>query len=135
MTRQVPRGIKNNNPGNIWRTDIDWLGELEGGDPNFETFDTPEHGIRALGKVLQSYQRKYRIRTVRACINRYAPSATNDTVAYIEDVCQRTGFTPGQRINFQDSTTLQAMVKAIIWHENGQQPYADAVITHALGER
>jgi len=128
----IPRGIRDNNPGNIWRTDIDWLGELQGGDPNFETFDTPEHGIRALGKVLQSYQVRHLIRSVRAAIERYAPEPSNNTAAYVQDVCARTGFAPDQRINFFDPETLEKVVKAIIWHENGEQPYAEAVIKRAL---
>lgn len=128
----TPRGIRNNNPGNIRRTDINWRGELVGGDPAFETFDTPEHGIRALAKVLQSYQRKYKINTIRKAIARYAPTSENDTEAYVTSVSKHSGVDADARIDFHDLQYLLPIVKAIILHENGRQPYSTALIRRAL---
>lgn len=50
-------GLRNNNPGNIEAGSNPWEGQT-GSDGRFATFATPEHGIRALGKNLLSYQRQ-----------------------------------------------------------------------------
>lgn len=56
----TPRGIRNNNPGNIdFNSRNNWQGQLgveTGG--RFAIFDTPENGIRALGKLLINYRGK-----------------------------------------------------------------------------
>ncbi len=52
------RGLRNNNPGNIEASKSNpWEGQI-GSDGRFATFATPEHGIRALGKNMLSYQRQ-----------------------------------------------------------------------------
>lgn len=51
------RGIRNNNPGNLeYSKSNPWVGQ-NGDDGRFAKFETPEHGIRALGRNLMSYQR------------------------------------------------------------------------------
>ncbi|HFX8036006.1 TPA: hypothetical protein ACIF5E_004931, partial [Escherichia coli] len=43
------RGIRNNNPGNLEYSKTNpWVGQT-GDDGRFAKFETPEHGIRALG--------------------------------------------------------------------------------------
>ena len=129
----TPKGIRLNNPGNIRKGAEPWIGQIiPGVDPDFCQFAKPEQGIRALGRILQTYQNKHKIRTLRAAIIRWAPGNENDTDAYIADVCERSGFGPDAIISFNDLTTLAAVVKAIIWHENGQQPYADDLIMKSL---
>src|SRR3569832_2780970 len=83
------RGLRNNNPGNIRKTATDWRGEVVGSDSAFETFATPEAGIRALAVLLRNYQRKYGLRTVRAIITRYAPPSENNTESYVSAVAGR----------------------------------------------
>ncbi|MBN5203088.1 hypothetical protein JY494_26615, partial [Serratia marcescens] len=66
------RGLRNNNPGNIEASDKNpWEGQT-GSDGRFAKFETPEHGIRALGKNLLSYQRQG-YDTVSEIVNRWAP--------------------------------------------------------------
>jgi hypothetical protein len=132
MLDKTPRGIRNNNPGNIRRTDITWRGELVGGDPDFEIFDTPEHGIAAVGTLLRAYQDRHKICTIRQAITRYAPDSENDTLAYVTTVCKRTGIAPDAKIDFHDRALLVPIVKAIIWHENGIMPYTDAQFSAAF---
>lgn len=117
------RGIRNNNPGNLEFSDSNpWVGQA-GSDGRFAKFETPEHGIRALGRNLLSYQ-KQGIDTVNDIINRWAPPEDkNDTAAYIRAVCAQLGVEPGQQINASDPDTLKALCAAIIHHENGDQPY------------
>lgn len=117
------RGIRNNNPGNLEYSDSNpWVGQT-GSDGRFAKFETPEHGIRALGRNLISYQ-KQGIDTVNDIINRWAPPEdNNDTASYIKAVCAQLGVEPNQPVNASDPDTLKALCAAIIHHENGEQPY------------
>jgi hypothetical protein len=120
----LPRGIRNNNPGNIRRSAIPWEGKVEGTDTAFETFATPEHGMRALEKNLTTYQTKHGLDTPRKIIGRWAPPTENDTGAYVNAVAQALGVGPDDPINVQDPAVMQRLRDAIIQHENGQNPYA-----------
>lgn len=119
-----PRGVRNNNPGNLEASSSNpWVGQT-GSDGRFAKFETPEHGIRALGRNLISYQRQG-IDTVSDIINRWAPpSDNNDTTAYIKAVCAQLGVTADQPLDASNPDTLQALCAAIIKHENGSQPYS-----------
>jgi len=119
------RGIRNNNPGNLeYSKSNPWSGQT-GDDGRFAKFETPEHGIRALGRNLLSYQRQG-IDTVNDIINRWAPPEdNNNTSAYIEAVCAQLGVTPDQPLDASNPDTLKALCAAIIHHENGSQPYSD----------
>lgn len=123
------RGIRNNNPGNLeFSNSNPWQGQA-GSDGRFAKFETPEHGIRALGRNLLSYQRQG-IDTVSDIINRWAPPEdNNDTGAYIQAVCAQLGVGPDQQINASDPQTLNALCAAIIKHENGNQPYSSDQIS------
>lgn len=132
----MTRGERNNNPGNIREGYSDktaWKGErATDDDPEFEEFETPEDGIRALGKVLLYYQRKYGIRTIRGIINRWAPSNENDTENYIQSVCLMVGVDSREAIDLTDRRMLREIVVAIIHHENGRVNYADDVIEEGV---
>ncbi len=119
-----PRGVRNNNPGNLEASSSNpWIGQT-GSDGRFAKFETPEHGIRALGRNLISYQRQG-IDTVGEIINRWAPpSDNNDTAAYIKAVSAQLGVTANQPLDASNPDTLQALCAAIIKHENGTQPYS-----------
>ncbi|KTJ26611.1 hypothetical protein ASU86_06580 [Enterobacter hormaechei subsp. steigerwaltii] len=119
------RGIRNNNPGNLEYSKTNpWVGQT-GDDGRFAKFETPEHGIRALGRNLLSYQRQG-IDTVSDIINRWAPpSDNNNTDAYIQAVCAQLGVTADQQLDASNPDTLKALCAAIIKHENGSQPYSD----------
>lgn len=123
------RGIRNNNPGNLEYSKTNpWVGQT-GDDGRFAKFETPEHGIRALGRNLLSYQRQG-IDTVSDIINRWAPpSDNNNTDAYIKAVCAKLGVTADQQLDASNPDTLKALCAAIIQHENGSQPYSDQQLT------
>lgn len=118
-----PRGIRNNNPGNIEWGDP-WQGlRAEKTDARFAQFQTPAFGIRALARTLITYQDKHGIRTVSAAINRWAPPSENDTGAYVHQVQKAVG---GEHVDMHDYQYLRPMVEAIIRHENGRGPVANA---------
>ncbi len=123
------RGIRNNNPGNLEASNSNpWQGQT-GSDGRFAKFETPEHGIRALGRNLLSYQRQG-IDTVNDIITRWAPPEdNNDTAAYIKSVCAKLGVSADQQINASDPDTLNALCAAIITHENGNLPYSKEQIS------
>lgn len=129
---RIPRGIRMNNPGNIKELPGDktrWKGErATDDDPVFEEFGRPEDGIRALAKVLLTYQRKHGLSTVRALIARWAPPAENDTDSYVGAVAARMGIGPDGPVMLTDRAMLVLLVEAIIRHENGIQPYGSDVI-------
>jgi len=125
-----PRGIRNNNPGNIRHGDR-WRGiAAEQPDRSFITFDSPEYGIRAMGKLLVNYERLYGINTVAGLIDRWAPPIENNTQAYINSVAHSLGVSPNEPINVKES--LVGLVPAIIKHENGMQPYSEDIINNGL---
>ncbi|SHJ72123.1 structural protein (plasmid) [Halodesulfovibrio aestuarii] len=121
-----PRGLRNNNPGNI-RKGTQWNGlATEQTDPSFCTFVDPQHGIRAMGKILLTYERKYELNTVAGIIDRWAPPVENDTNAYAGHVAERLGVDPDEAINVADH--LEELVSSITLHENGVNPYDPEVI-------
>ena len=130
---KLSRGIRNNNPGNLRRTDDPWQGLAETQtDTDFFVFQSPIYGIRALARTLIKYQDKHGLRTIRQIIGRWAPNAENDTVAYIKAVSDETGFAPDVVLDMHKYEHLKALVAAIIKHENGQQPYTGAQVDKAL---
>lgn len=119
------RGLRNNNPGNIEANDANpWEGQT-GSDGRFATFETAEHGIRALGKNLLSYQRQG-IDTVTDVVNRWAPAADgNNTDSYIKALCSALGVGANDQLDMTNPRTLAALCAGIVNHENGNQPYSE----------
>lgn len=133
QTGRTPRGIRNHNPGNIRRSSDPWQGLAERqGDVEFFTFKSPVYGIRALARTLITYQDKHGLRTIRQIIGRWAPPVENNTNAYVRVVAVATDLDADQMLDLHDFNYLFPLTKAIIKHENGQQPYTDAQITKAL---
>lgn len=137
-----PRGIRNNNPGNIRRDRTPWQGlAAEQTDPEFFTFETPEWGIRAMCRVLITYADKHRITRLPTAIRRWAPPQgkaqdgreyTQDTDAYTAHVARRTGLPTDSAIDLTSYDVLSRLVPAMILHECGQQPYSKRVIDRGL---
>ena len=127
------RGLRNNNPGNIRKSATKWQGMADDQpDPAFITFTTAQFGIRAMARILINYQDVHDINTVRGVVARWAPPVENDTGSYVDSVCQRTGFDADQQLNMQSYDDLMPLVCAIILHENGKQPYPQAIIDEGL---
>lgn len=131
MPANAPRGIRNNNPGNIQKG-AGFQGEVEGNDPRFATFATPEDGIRAIGMNLLTYQRQHGLDTVQGILNRWAPPSENDTGAYVGQVARALGVEPNQQLDLSDPATLTGLTAAIIRHENAMQPYNAAQLEAAV---
>lgn len=129
---KLPRGVRNNNPGNIVAGTTRWDGEIEGADPRYASFASPEAGIRALGRNLLSYQAQG-VDTVQGIVTRWAPATENpDVQSYVENVAKKLGVNPTEPLNLKDRKVLTTLATAIIEQENGKQPYADGTIAAGL---
>lgn len=128
MAQQKPRGIRNNNPGNIeWGSP--WQGlvpRAKATDQRFCQFVDPASGIRALAVVLLTYYDKRlardgsKIDSVREIIERWAPPFENNTSAYAKQVAAVINVDPNsETLNLHDYATLRGIVEGIIRHENG----------------
>lgn len=126
------RGIRLNNPGNIRHSHIVFQGQSRSQpDDAFVSFDGPEWGLRAIAKILLSYEHEG-FTTARAIVNRWAPPSENDTKAYLDDFCQRAGVLPDAPLNLTDPQLMLHAVEAIVQHENGSQPYPACTVIKAL---
>lgn len=133
----TPRGVRNNNPGNIDRSGTPWQGEDRSDaarrqEPRFCVFFSPEAGFRALAKVLLTYRRRYGLDTVSSIIARWAPPRENDTGAYVREVSRAVGVGTNERLAMDDAQVLFGLAKAIARHENGGHFWADDVIRRGV---
>jgi hypothetical protein len=130
-----PRGIRNNNPGNIdYRASSDpWLGlDSPPSDGRFCRFTDPVYGLRAILKVLMTYQRRYGLKTVRQLISRWAPPGENDTESYVQDVASYAGVGPDDEVDVTSRVMALALLSRITHHENGVQPYPVELLDRAV---
>ncbi len=126
------RGWRNNNPGNIRHGD-DWLGlRIIQDDTDFCQFISPEYGIRAMARILRHYYTKHKLKTLRDIVNRWAPPCENDTDAYVRTVSRRMGLAEQQRLPMGIDHLLNPLIKALIHHELGCQPYSDWLIDRGI---
>lgn len=130
ISSMMPRGIRNNNPGNIDRTGVPWQGMApdQSTDSRFIVFAAPEWGIRAIARVLRSYAARGLV-TIQQVISTWAPPKENNTQAYIAFVSQEVGLPANAPIGPQH---MPAIIAAIIKHENGQQPYPPELIAKGI---
>ncbi|WP_281638417.1 hypothetical protein [Flavobacterium marginilacus] len=130
------RGLRNNNPGNLIRTSITWLGKVpftQSEDPKFEQFTTLSYGLRAMLKDLINDINKGK-NTVQLLIREYAPPIENDTNAYINSVSKTLGYKPTQKITSINANFMLRLVRAILKVELGQSniEVADSDILEAI---
>jgi hypothetical protein len=126
----IPRGIRNNNPGNIRRTSDQWVGlKQPQTDTEFFQFTEALYGIRAIARILDNYGRRG-IVTVANIIQTWAPSTENKTDTYIDYIAKKTGLGP-QRVVTRSQ--YPELIAAMISFENGINPYSRAKIIEGIG--
>lgn len=127
----LPRGIRNNNPLNIrYSKANNWQGQT-GTDGEYAIFDTPTNGIRAAAKLLNNYYIKYNLQTVAGIINKWSPPIENNTQSYIKAVANKLNVNANETLLWP--TYANALIKAMIHHENGIQPYTDSQVNEGIG--
>lgn len=124
----APRGLRNNNPGNIKisaasRNDP-WVGQLPADqqrDGTFLQFTEMQYGIRAIVRCLRSY-RSRGIDTIAAMAHTWAPSVDNNSPGlYAQTVLQYCRVSSvDASIDFTDADSAFDVVRGIIVAENGR---------------
>lgn len=140
-----PRGLRNNNPGNIRVGNSAWNGKIplinntdyHGSVTNvvkaFEQFTELRYGLRALMKIIYNYYHRHGLTTVTDIITRYAPHFENNTMSYINIVSNMVGLAPYELFELTKEKLI-LIAKAIVYVENGNdfddyvtdKDYADA---------
>jgi hypothetical protein len=127
----IPRGIRNNNPGNIRYDGTKWLGlAVPPSDGAFCRFIDAGHGIRAMAKIIANYGKLRGLDTVRQIIGRWAPPNENNTAAYVGSVARALRCSADAPLDI--ASALPALCRAIIRHENGACPYDAAEIERGI---
>lgn len=128
---RMPRGIRNNNPGNL-----NFVGQpgshLEHHvNARFAAFNTMAEGVGALAQQLRRYAARG-VDTVRGIISKYAPPSENNTGAYIASVARALGVNPDAHLNLNSNSVLHQLIAAIAAIENGRGYLTDAQIDTGL---
>jgi hypothetical protein len=88
----LPRGIRNNNPGNLVKTSIPWQGKVSPStDSRFEQFEGFVWGLRAKIRDIVGDIKNKNQNTIRKLITAFAPPFENNTANYIQRVSAYTG--------------------------------------------
>jgi hypothetical protein len=120
MKTNTPRGLRNNNPGNIRKNNIVYQGEVvPSKDEAFKQFTTMAYGYRAMFVLLHTYQRKYGLNTIASIISRYAPAVENHTETYINAVAEASGVPETSHITTTNGDVMIPIVSAMSRVENG----------------
>lgn len=112
-----PKWDSGNNPGGL----------RVPGKSEFQSFATPEDGVRAIAKQLGLYQDRDHISTIDGLIGKWAPPSENDTESYIRDVAKTTGFERNSALNLHDPNVLAKLTAAITKHE-GRRTFTPAAV-------
>ena len=121
-----PRGIRNNNPGNIKKGSSAWQGKVahsENTDGVFEQFQEMKFGVRAMTKLIGNYIKNSPSMTLIGIISKYAPSSENNVSAYVESVAKRANINPNDRVVnwYNNMDDVSRFIDAMIYHENGRK--------------
>ncbi len=116
----MTRGLRNNNPGNIRIDGTRWQGEVRPSqDKAFKQFETMAWGYRAMFVVLNTYQKKYGLRTIRQMVGRWAPPCENDTGAYVDAVAGWSSVGADVNVTATNRDVMVPIVAAMSRMENG----------------
>ena len=105
-------GRRLNNPLNIRQNNQGFLGEA-GDESGFVRFESPEYGLRAADRILNTYGRDYGINTLEALVNRFAPPSENDSGAYLDFVSSQTGIGAQDEIDLTDPQVRGVILPAM----------------------
>ena len=126
----LPRGLRNNNPGNIRINGDLFQGEVRPSkDKSFKQFETMAYGYRAMFVILRNYIRNYKLDTIRKMISRWAPPKENHTEAYVKAVSDYAGIPADDPINVNDREQMIRIVAGMSRVETGVEADMPDVIT------
>lgn len=154
MTRAVPRGIANDNGGNVlWDGKTKWIGMRPvQTDPEMVQCIAPEYGLRIVIIIARAYFARG-ITTIGAVpqsngkdprpgfIQTYCPPkhrlpngkvVPNNTAAYEKFVCGKMGLPATAQLQLGSRPFLRKFLAAIVEQENGIQPYGPEIFDRAM---
>lgn len=133
---KTPRGIRNNNPGNIrLNKNNEWLGKVpadKNTDKSFEQFTDYKYGVRALIVLLRNYIKGGK-NTITKIFAEFAPPSENNTQGYIKFVAGRLGIGANDAIT-ANKDNMRDLCQAIAKMENGQEAITDAQYEEGYAE-
>lgn len=118
-----PRGLRNNNPGNLNYVGQAGAHKEPGERGRFAVFATAEAGLMALRSQLLLYIQRDHLNSVAAIIAKWAPPSENNTKSYVKGVAHSLGTTPTAPLGNVSPHLIAGLMRAIIMMENGQDPY------------
>jgi hypothetical protein len=125
--QSAPRGIRNNNPGNVMAlpNGQQWQGQTGVDGAGYATFGDMKDGIRATLVNLQNQQKLHGANTVGQIVGRWAPAtAGNNTGAYTNYVAKQLGVDPDEGLDLQnDKPMLGNLAQAMFQFENGPKAW------------
>ncbi|AOF14414.1 lytic transglycosylase [Yersinia enterocolitica] len=131
-----PRGIRNNNPGNINYVGQDGA-SLERPGGRFTKFETAYDGLKAMARQLMRYftgkTTGKPLQTLNDIISTWAPGSENNTGAYVAQLSKMLNVHPDAVLNLENPQVMSALMGGIIHHENGRNPYSSELISRAAG--
>ncbi|CCV60943.1 lytic transglycosylase [Yersinia enterocolitica] len=131
-----PRGIRNNNPGNINYVGQDGA-SLERPGGRFAKFETAYDGLKAMARQLMRYftgkTTGKPLQTLNDIISTWAPGSENNTGAYVAQLSKMLNVHPDAVLNLENPQVMSALMGGIIHHENGRNPYSSELISRAAG--
>lgn len=119
------RGIRNNNPFNIRRSDNSWRGKIRiSGDKDFEQFISLDYGLRAGFLLLRNAYLNKGYDTPREILYRYAPPKdNNDTSAYLRFIVEDTSLTFDTKISVNSLTFFWFVRKMLLYESRFELSY------------
>jgi len=134
-----PRGVRNNNPGNIkYYSSNAWQGKVPmaqntdaidvDGEPTFEQFVSYPYGVRAMIHILKNSYIPSGRNTLRLIMTDWAPDGGT---SYLNYMVGKVGKTADEVISATDEVTIKKMVQAIARFENDRKGNVLEVVTDA----
>lgn len=122
---KYPRGIRNNNPGNLRRTSIAWKGKIplnqQKDHGGYEQFYRYVDGVRAMILDITNDIDEDGLNTIRSLIYEYAPpSDNNPTDSYVQYVSRRSGIGEYETLDVTDRNQMRDLVQSMALFENYQ---------------
>lgn len=128
MDTNSPRGIRNNNPLNLRRSDSAWLGKVANcSDAHFEQFTSIVYGYRAaivnIRTILRRRERAGVSTRIRDLIRIWAPAKDGNNVnTYVAAVVSTSGISQFDKLCISNREQICSLVLSMAYVENGHHP-------------
>lgn len=117
--KSLPRGIRNNNPGNLRKSSVKWAGKVDNPlESAFESFSTMAYGLRAAIRNANTHWTRGK-KSIAQLVSIWAPPSENNTTAYVAAVAKAAGIASNVPFVWGNNDTTAKVLLAIFRHENG----------------